>query len=171
MISTSTSVFLKQRRDHQQDRFILRTMSGQGSRITWQLFPRLSWIKRIIYSTPYMNGRATALGVFKAYVVFFSRFLQVLLYSTCWLRHSMLFPGYLMGWSSLGYLWKGSKHLCNFGTWTGENITPLTQVCQLLSIDKHFWAHLCILHGGLMCIAFCLSARLSVYLCLSLNTL
>ena len=26
----------------------------------------------IIYSTPYMNGGATTLGVFKAYVVFFS---------------------------------------------------------------------------------------------------
>ena len=25
-----------------------------------------------------------------------------------------------------------------------------------------YWAHLCILHGGLICIAFCLSVRLSV---------
>ncbi len=33
-------------------------------------FP-LFWFKRIIYSTPYMNGRATTRGVFKAYVVFF----------------------------------------------------------------------------------------------------
>ena len=29
------------------------------------------WFEITIHSTPYMNGRATTLGVFKAYVVFF----------------------------------------------------------------------------------------------------
>ena len=34
-------------------------------------------------------------------------------------------------------------------------------------MSKHnFWAHLCKLHGGLICIAFCLSVCLSVCLCL-----
>ncbi len=32
-------------------------------------FP-LFWFEIIAYSTPYMTGRATTLGVFKAYVVF-----------------------------------------------------------------------------------------------------
>ncbi len=37
-----------------------------------QLFFHFFWLEMIIYPTPYMNGRATTLGVFKAYVVFFA---------------------------------------------------------------------------------------------------
>ncbi len=40
----------------------------------WQNFIPFFWgggLEKLIYSTPYMNGRATTLGVFKAYVVFF----------------------------------------------------------------------------------------------------
>ncbi len=50
------------------DAYFLHGMRDPGCRISF--FP-LCWLGIIIYSTPYMNGRAMTRGVFKAYVFFF----------------------------------------------------------------------------------------------------
>ena len=53
------------------------------SRIT-VIFSFFVWYEITIYSTPYMNGRATVWGVFKAYVFFLDRNYE--LYQKLWIK-------------------------------------------------------------------------------------